>query len=91
MAARPDALRLSETDAQQVLADPCTDSPAQADAYMLYRHDRAAYNVRVREQAHAALRAREAGGAGGGGGGSGGSNGHLARGAGISSCPHVID
>ena len=82
--------------AQQVLADPCTDSPAQADAYMLYRHDRAAYNVRVREQAHAALRARE--GVGGGGGGRGGgsgsgrgqNDGQLARGVGVRTCPHDL-
>ena len=82
--------------AQQVLADPCTDSPAQADAYMLYRHDRAAYNVRVREQAHAAQRARgdgaDGGGGGGGGGGHGGGRGGSGlRGAGVATCPHEVD
>ncbi|CAG8589440.1 2838_t:CDS:2 [Paraglomus brasilianum] len=36
---------------QDLLNDPNPDSPAQSDAYMLYKKDKAAYERRVRQQA----------------------------------------
>ena len=76
---------------QDLLDNPNPNSPAQADAYMLYRHDRAAYNMRVREQAHAAQSSQRAqDGGGGDDAGRGAGNAHT-HGLGIASCPQEID